>query len=130
MFLDTSVVVEFFTGRDVSNLLDHIPDAIDDEELYISLYQMAEIADWCHGCGLDPIPIIRDLREVITVVTPTEETMLRASRTKQRQRSVRPNFGIMDASIHSTAMEMDELLLTFDRDFAGLDRTVVIERPE
>ncbi len=128
MFLDTSAIVEIFRSPSGSSNFQKIMTEIeDDEALYVSLVQLAEIADWAIRNKAPSEERIKSVKEMARVVLLDEKICLEAATIKQRRRQAgHDGFGLIDGIILATARSIGQRVLTLDRDFAGEDDCTVI----
>ncbi len=47
MFLDTSIIIEVFRRSEGERFFNQLLEIAKEEETYVSVVQLAEIADWC-----------------------------------------------------------------------------------
>ena len=128
MFLDTSVIVEILSLPAGSRRSVELLHAIGNEPPVMSVIQLGELSDWCLRGNRDPSVLIRNIREVISLVPVTEGIVLEGSRLKMQRRTAGyGTFSLMDGIILASAMELGETLLTLDQDFPGLGSVVVWE---
>jgi predicted nucleic acid-binding protein len=127
VLLDTSTIVAIFTSPADSNQFGKIMTEIGDEEVYISMVQLAEIADWAARNKAPPEERVDAVKEMARMVPLDEGICLDAVAIKQRRRKPGHNdFGLMDGIILATARSIGQQLLTLDEDFAGEDDCTVI----
>jgi len=127
LILDTSVFVEIFKSPEGSGRYDEIMSKIGDDETYISIVQIAEIADWAMRNKLPASDRIERVKQVARVVMIDEEICLNAATIKsQKRKSGQRDFGIIDGIVLATARSLNQPLLTFDRDFAGENDCLIL----
>ncbi len=68
MLLDTSAIVAIFTSPAGSNRFEKIVAEIGDEEVYISMVQLAEIADWAARNKAPPEERVEAVKEMARIV--------------------------------------------------------------
>lgn len=127
MMIDTSVVIDLFLSDEDSGDFQKIMDRIEDEDLFISVIQIGEISDWCYRNTIDPKEAIDFIRKISEVLPVDEDLMEDASRLKHQARTGgQGKFSLIDGIILSTASIYDEMLLTRDNDFRGLDGVIIL----
>lgn len=125
MFLDTTVIVEILRGN--AGVIDYVEKIAEKEPLMFSVVQVGELADWCYSNDFDPSKILDEVKDMATVVGVTEEICLEGSRIKHEQRKTGKNrFSLIDGFIASSAMGLEQKLLTKDGDFEGLENVIVL----
>ncbi len=125
MFLDTTVIVEILRGN--AGVIDYVEKIAEKEPLMFSVVQVGELADWCYSNDFDPSKILDEVKDMATVVGVTEEICLEGSRIKHEQRKAGKNrFSLIDGFIASSAMSLEQKLLTKDGDFQGLENVIVL----
>ncbi len=127
MFLDTTIVVEVLRSRRESERFGRILEAIEDDPLFISMLQLAELSDWCLENSIDLSEWISRLKGIVGVIPLSEDICLEGSRIKRgmRERGA-SKFGLLDGIILASARSIDQKLLTTDSDFRGAEDAVVI----
>ena len=127
MFLDTTIVVEVLRSRRESERFGRILEAIEDDPLFISMLQLAELSDWCLENSIDLSEWISRLKGIVGVVPLTEDICLEGSRIKRgmRERGL-SKFSLLDGIILASARSIDQKLLTTDTDFRKAEDAVVI----
>jgi predicted nucleic acid-binding protein len=128
MLLDTSTIVEIFRSPPGSSNFQKIITHIEgDEALYVSVVQLAEIADWAIRNKAPSEERIKAVKEMARVVLLDEKICLDAATIKQRRRQAgHDDFGLIDGIVLATARSIRQRVLTLDRDFAGEDDCTVI----
>jgi len=126
VLLDTSAIVEIFRSRAGSARFEEIMTKIGDEEVYISVVQLAEIADWAVRNGASPEERTEAVKEIARVVLLDERICSDAAAIKQRRRRTARDFSLMDGIILATARSIGKRLLTLDEDFTGEKDCLVI----
>jgi predicted nucleic acid-binding protein len=130
VLLDTSTIVEIFRNPSRSPLLEQITAEIGDEGAYISIIQLAEVAEWAERNRSPPEERIDAVKELARVVPLDERICLDAAQIKAKRRKARfASFGLVDGVILATARSLDQRVLTFDGDFGGIDDCVVLKLP-
>jgi predicted nucleic acid-binding protein len=120
VLLDTSAVVEIFRSPAESARFKKIVAEVGDEEVYVSMVQLAEIADWATKNKAPPEERVEAVKEIARTVPLDERICLDAAVIKQARRSAgHVDFGLIDGIILATARSMGQRVLTFDEDFEG-----------
>jgi predicted nucleic acid-binding protein len=126
VLLDTSAIVEIFRSPAESARFEKITTEIGDEEVYISMVQLAEIADWATINKVPPEERIEAVKEMARIVPLHERICLDAAAIKQRRRKAgHDDFCLMDGIILATARSIGQRVLTLDEDFVGENDCVV-----
>ncbi len=127
MFLDTTIVVEVLRSRRESERFGRILEAIEDDPLFISMLQLAELSDWCLENSIDLSEWISRLKGIVGVIPLSEDICLEGSRIKREMREHgMSKFSLLDGIILASARSIDQKLLTTDSDFRGAEDAVVI----
>ncbi len=125
--IDTSIVIDLFLNIEGSREFDRIMDKIEDEDLFISLIQIGELADWCYRNKINTSEAMDFIKRISEVLSIEEDIVLDASRLKHVARSEgRSKFSLIDGIILSTARKYSEQLLTRDHDFLVFKEVIVI----
>lgn len=120
MLLDSSVIVEIFRSPRTSKRFRTIVRQIGDEEAFVSMVQLAEIADWAVRNRISAKDRVAAVKEFARIVPLDEQICLDAAMIKSRRREEGfANFGLLDGVVLATAHSIGQRLLTFDKDFAG-----------
>jgi predicted nucleic acid-binding protein len=120
VLLDTSTLVEIFRNPSESAVIEDITTKIGDEEAYISVIQVGEIADWATRNKTPPEERVEAAKELARIVPLSERICLDAAEFKRDRRTAGyKSFGLIDGVILATARSMGQRVLTFDRDFKG-----------
>jgi predicted nucleic acid-binding protein len=120
VLLDTSTLVEIFRNPSESAVIDDITARIGDEEAYISIIQVCEIADWATRNKIHPEERVEAVKELARIVPLSGRICLDAAEFKHDRRNAGyKSFGVIDGIILATARSMGQRVLTFDRDFKG-----------
>lgn len=128
MLLDTSTIIEIFRNPPTSARFEKITKSIGDEEIYVSIVQFAEIADWAIKNKASPKERIQAVKELARTVPLDEDICEDAAEIKQKHRKfARSKFGLIDGIILATARSVGQRVLTFDEDFAGEKDCLVIQ---
>ena len=127
MLLDTSAIVAIFTSPADSNRFEKIMSEIGDEDVYISMVQLAEIADWATRNKAPPEERVEAVKEMARIVPLNQGICLDAAAIKRRRRKAgRNDFGLVDGIVLATARSIGQRVLTMDEDFAGENDCVVV----
>lgn len=135
MFLDTSVITEIFVdGRKHHKALDGILNIIENETEgeddlnYVSIVQLAEVADWCARNRVPAKEGIENVKKLAQII-PLDEDICEASGSiKYSRRQAGTNdFGLIDAIILASARAMNQRLLTLDKHFEGQSDCTVLK---
>jgi predicted nucleic acid-binding protein len=125
MFLDTTILVEILRGN--REVVDYVEKVAEKEPLFFSVVQIGELADWCHLNNLDPLKVLQDIKEIATPVEITESICLEGSKIKKEQREVgKKKFSLIGGIIAASAINLEQKLLTLDRDFEALENVVIL----
>ncbi len=120
MLLDTSALVEIFRNPPGSPVLERITAEIGDEDAYISVIQLAEVADWAVRNRASPRQRVDSVKEVARIVPLDGGICLDAAEIKRaRRKAGYPSFGLIDGIVLATGRSLGQRTLTFDRDFKG-----------
>ncbi len=127
MFLDTSIIVEILRTESGDDLADRILGLVKEEPLYISILQVAELADWCNSNGVDAESRLSRLKEIASMVPLTEYICLLAAAVKRRMRGIGiSKFGLADGIILASARSMGQKVLTMDTDFSKAPDAIIL----
>jgi predicted nucleic acid-binding protein len=127
VLLDTSAIVTIFTSPVDSNRFEKIMSEIGDEDVYISMVQLAEIATWATRNKAPPEERVEAVKEMARIVPLNQGICLDAAAIKRRRRKAgRNDFGLVDGIVLATARSIGQRVLTIDEDFAGEDDCVVV----
>jgi len=120
MLLDTSVIVEIFRSSSTSRRFRKIVREIGDEEVFVSIVQLAEVADWAIRNRVSSKDRVDSIKEFARIVPLDEQICLDAPVIKYRRRELGyTDFGLLDGIVLATARSIGQRVLTFDKDFAG-----------
>jgi predicted nucleic acid-binding protein len=129
MLLDTSTLIEISRHNANSKLFQRVNQVISEEELFVSMVQLAEIADWSLRNDLSVSEELSAVKEFAQVIPLDEAICKEAAVIKKKRRSQgNSDFGLIDALILSTARSITEKILTFDSHFSGEKDCIVLER--
>jgi predicted nucleic acid-binding protein len=127
VLLDTSAVVEIFRNPAGSAVLEGITAKMASEEAYISIIQLAEVADWAERNRAPPEERIDAVKEIARIVPLDERICLDAAKIKRARRKAGfESFGLIDGIILATARSIGQRVLTFDKDFQGEEDCILI----
>ncbi len=128
MLLDSSAIVEVFRNPGDSRRFRAIWRRVGDEEVFVSVVQLAELADWAVRNRVSPKDRVESVREFAQVVPLDAEICLEAAAIKQRNRERGySNFSLLDGVILATARSIGQRVLTFDGEFAGESDCIVLK---
>jgi len=120
VLLDTSTLVEIFRNLSESAVVENITTKMEDEDAYISMIQVGEIADWAARNETPLEERIEAVKELARIVPLSERICLDAAEIKRERRTAGyKSFGLIDGIILATARSIGQRVLTFDRDFKG-----------
>ena len=127
MLLDTSAIVEIFRSPAESVRFKKITGEIGDEEVYVSMVQLAEIAGWATRNRVPPEERIEAVKKMARLVPLDERICLDAAAIKQqRRRAGHDDFSLMDGVILATARSIGQRILTSDGAFIGENDCVFV----
>ncbi len=127
MLLDTSTVVEIFRNPIGSAVLERITARMEGEEAYVSIIQVAEVADWAERNKAPPEVRIDALKELARIVPIDERICLAAAEVKRARRKAGfDSFGLIDGIVLATARSIGQRVLTFDKEFKGEEDCILI----
>jgi predicted nucleic acid-binding protein len=127
MLLDTSAIVEIFQSPAESARFATIKAAIGDEGVYVSMVQLAEVADWARRNDLPPEERIAAVKEMARIIPLDERICRDAAKIKQgRRKAGHDDFGLIDGIILATARSVGQRVLTLDEDFSGEDDCIFV----
>ena len=120
MLLDTSAFVAIFVSSENSDTYINIKSVTEDEEIYFSEVQLAEIADWAVRNSVDPAERINLVKGIARLLPLSEVICLNAARIKSdRRRNGASDFGIIDGIILASARAIGHRVITLDKHFSG-----------
>ena len=127
LLLDSSAIIEIFRSPITSKRFKAIESEIGDEDVFVSVVQLAEVADWAVRNRVSPNDRIAAIKELAHVVPLDEQIGLEASAIKYRRRDLgHADFSLFDAIVLATARSIGQRLLTFDKDFSGESDCIVL----
>ena len=128
MFLDTSIIIDIFRYDEESNNFKKIFEMIENEPLFISVFQMCEISDWSLMNQIDPAEPIEFLKKTVNIISLSEGICLEASKIKYEMRKKgQKKFSIADGIILASARSINQTLLTRDSDFKRMKDVIILE---
>jgi predicted nucleic acid-binding protein len=120
VLLDTTVLVEIFRSPGTSSLFRKIVEEMGDEEAFVSIIQLGEIADWAVRNGIPAKERVDSVEEIALIVPLSQKICLDVAEIKYRRRESRyKDFGLLDGIVLATARSVKQKILTFDTDFEG-----------
>lgn len=120
MLLDSGVIIEIFRSPQDSKHFRAILRAIGDEEIFVSIIQIAEVAEWASRNQLPAKERVVAVRDFARIVPLEEQVCIDASEIKRlRREQGYSDFSLMDGIILATARLIEQRLMTFDGDFTG-----------
>ena len=127
MFLDTNIVIDMLRSDAETRRVKEILELIGNERLFVSVFQIGELADWSLANGIDPYGPIKHLNEIARVITLTEGMCVEASDIKHEMRNKGvPKFSLGDGLILASARSIKQTLLTKDRDFKEAEDVIIL----
>jgi predicted nucleic acid-binding protein len=127
VLLDTSVLVEIFQNPADSARFRKIMSEVGVEEVYVSMVQLAEVADWATRNGAAPERRVEAVKRIASIVPLDESICLEAVEIKQkRRRAGHSDFGLIDGIVLATARSVGQRVLTLDAYFKGDDGCTVL----
>lgn len=128
MFLDTNIIIDLFRFGKGSERFQKIFEQIEDEALFISIFQIGEITDWSLANGIDPSEPIGNIKKMVNIVPLSEDICVQASRIKHKMREKGVSkFGLADGLILASARSVKQNLLTMDEDFKKVEDVIVLK---
>lgn len=128
MHLDTTAIVEMLLSPPTSRRFQQVVTTIGEDPVFVSMVQVAELADWCIANGKDPATILQRLKSAVTLSPLTEQICLDGAKLKREIRGTgrKRKFGLLDGIVLASARALGQKLLTFDQDFRDLPDAVVL----
>ncbi len=112
--------MEIFRNPADSAVVNDITVKIGEEEAYISMIQLAEVADWAARNEAPLEERVEAVKELARIVPLDERVCLDAAEIKRgRRKAGFKSFGLIDGIILATARSIGQQVLTFDKDFKG-----------
>ena len=128
MFLDTNIIVDIFRYDEESKKFQKIFELIENEPLFISVFQIGEISDWSLLNKIDPAEPIEFLKKTVNIIPLSEDICIEASEIKYKTRKEgEKKFSLADGIILASARSINQTLLTRDGDFNRLKDVVLLE---
>ena len=128
MLLDSSAIIEVFRSSSDSRRFRAIAGRMGDEDVYVSVIQLAEVADWAVRNRLPPQDRIESIKDFARIVQLNEEICVEAAAIKCRRREEgHADLSLVDAIILATALSIGQNVLTFDGDFSGEKDCIVLK---
>jgi predicted nucleic acid-binding protein len=130
MLLDTSTIIEISRSKKGSGFVRAVLGLIPEgEQLFVSIIQFSEIADWCLKNDLsveEELSAVKEFAEVI----PLDESICReaAKIKKRRRKRGHKGFGLIDGIILATSKSVGQKLLTLDTHFSKETNCIVLEK--
>ena len=129
MFLDTTVLIEILQENAESIRFKEIYKHIEDDILFISIIQLAEVSDWCLREKLDVEECVVDITEFANVIPLSNAICLEGSKIKFEMRyQGAKKFSLIDGLILASARAVDQKLLTTDSDFRKADDAILLKK--
>ena len=120
-------MVEIFRNPAGSARFREIAAEIVDEDVYVSMVQLAEVADWAVRNETPPEERVNAVKELARIVPLDERICLDAAAIKRLRRGAgRGDFGLVDGIVLATARSIGQRVLTLDEDFMGEDDCSII----
>ena len=115
--IDTSAWIEYLLGTERG-----VPvcDLVENKDASVSVLTVAELSCWLEATGRDPQEALSFLREHARLLPVEFESCAAVGSLRRAQRKKQQSFGTSDGIIYLTARERGMILLTKDKDFAGL----------
>lgn len=100
---------------------------IDEQEIFVSIVQLAELADWAVKNRIPAKERISAIKELAYIVPLDEQICLDAALIKRLRREMGyADFGLLDAIILATARSIGHKVMTLDSDFEGESDCLII----
>jgi len=128
MFLDTNIIIEMFRFGKGTEKFQKIYEQIEDEALFISAFQIGEIADWSLANGINPLEPIENIKKMANIVPLSEDICILGSKMKhEMRRKGVSKFSLADGLILASAKSVKQTLLTMDEDFRKVKDVIVLK---
>jgi predicted nucleic acid-binding protein len=128
MLIDTSVIIQLLTQSRGSVISTRLRRSLGDEEIVVSILELAELSDWCLQNKSPVSERIEAVKKFASLIPLDEETCREGSKIKHGRRALGyKDFGIIDGMILATARRLDEKLLTFDPHFEGEPDCIILD---
>lgn len=120
MLLDSSIVVELFRHKRTSKFFREVMKKIGEQPLFVSMIELAEVADWCLRNSIPAQTRIAAISEFAQII-PLDEAICQQAAIIKKDRRTKgySNFGLIDGIIVSSATAQNQEVLTLDPDFEG-----------
>jgi predicted nucleic acid-binding protein len=86
VLLDTSAIIEIFRNPIESSVVEKIMSELENEDTYVSIVQLAEVADWAARNKVPPRDRINVVKELARTVPLDEPICLDAAVIKRERR--------------------------------------------
>ncbi len=128
MLVDSSIVVELFRHKRTSKFFRDIMKRLGEQLLFVSLIELAEVADWCLRNSIPPEGRITAITEFAQII-PLDEAICKQAAIIKKDRRAKgyADFGLIDGIIVASARAQNQEVLTLDPDFEGEKDCVVLE---
>ncbi len=128
MLLDSSIIVELFRHKKTSKFFGKVMNEVGEQLLFVSLIELAEIADWCLRNSIVAQSRITAITEFAQII-PLDEAICQQAAVIKRDRRAKgyTNFGLIDGIILGSARAKNQGVLTLDPDFSGEKDCVVLK---
>lgn len=119
--------MEIFRNPGKSPVVEEITAKVGDEEAYVSIIQLAEVADWATINKAPPDDRIDAVKGLARIVPLDERICLSAAEIKSRRRRAGYlSFGLIDGVVLGTARSIGQRVLTLDKDFEGEEDCILL----
>jgi len=127
MFLDTGVLIDILRYKKGTKEFDIIFKHIENEELYISIFQTVEISNWALKNNISPAEPIQFIKNIVNILPLNEDICQNTVFIKNDlQKKGVKKFGLADGIILASARVIDQRLLTNNRNLKNINDAVVI----
>lgn len=127
MFLDTNVIIDMLQSDMEARRVERFMELVGNESLFVSVFQIGELCDWCLLNGMDPFGPCKDLNEIARVIPLTESICVEASDIKHEMRNKdAPKFSLGDGLVLASARSIKQTLLTKDKDFKEAEDAIIL----
>lgn len=128
MLLDTSIVVELFRHKRTSKFFRKVMHQIGEQLLFVSMIELAEVADWCLRNSIRAESRIAAISEFAQII-PLDEAICQQAAIIKKDRRAKgyADFGLIDGVIVGSARAQNQEVLTLDPDFEGEKDCVVLK---
>jgi len=125
MLLDSWAWIEFFKG---SKSGEHVREIIRNNDVYVSVLSLAEVADWCSRNNQNRLKYLGEIKGVAAVLLVDQDVAEKAGTEMMRFRARSPGAGLVDAIIYAQSTANGMRLVTGDKHFDGLEGVEFIGR--